>query len=63
MRFEKDKRMEYIADDLTYVQKFAEQAYRQQRLDKHDLDIIASNKPHKVASIKEERSKGLGMSR
>ena len=63
MRFEKDKLMEYVANDLTYVQKFAEQAYRHQRLDKHDLDIIATNKPYKVASIKEEQSKSFKIRR
>ena len=28
MRFEKDKLMEYVSNDLTFVQKFAEQAYK-----------------------------------
>jgi hypothetical protein len=37
MRFEKDKLMEYVSNDLTFVQKFAEQAYKLERLDKHDL--------------------------
>ncbi|MBS1605555.1 MAG: hypothetical protein JST42_23020 [Bacteroidetes bacterium] len=63
MRFEKDKLMEYVANDFTYVRKFAEQAYRQQRLDKQDLDIIAANKPYKVATIKEEQSKSFRMGR
>jgi predicted ABC-type ATPase len=63
MRFEKDKLMEYVSNDLTYVQKFAEQAYRHQRLDKHDLDIIATNKLYKVASIKEEQSKSFRIRR
>jgi predicted ABC-type ATPase len=62
MRFEKDKLMEYVANDLSYVQKFAEQAYRQQRLDKHDLDIIAANGHYKIDSQKLGRSKGFKMS-
>lgn len=59
MRFEQDKLMEYVANDLNYVQKFAEQAYRQQRIDKHDLDIIAANKPYSIQSQKLGRSKGF----
>lgn len=46
MQFAKDKLIEYVPNDLTFVQKFAEQAFRLQRLDKHDLDIIAANKPY-----------------
>ena len=62
MRFEKDKLMEYVSNDLTFVQKFAEQAYKLQRLDKHDLDIIAANKNYKTESPEILRSKGLRMS-
>lgn len=62
MRFEKDKLIEYASNDLTFVQKFAEQAYRLQRLDKHDLDIIAANKNYKTKSQEVSRSKGFRMS-
>jgi predicted ABC-type ATPase len=62
MRFEKDKLMEYVSNDLTFVQKFAEQAYKLERLDKHDLDIIAANKNHKTASHQISHSKGFRMS-
>jgi len=62
MRFEKDKLMEYVANEFAYVQKFAEQAYRLQRLDRHDLEIIAANRAYKLESQKIVRSKGFGMS-
>jgi hypothetical protein len=62
MRFEKDKLIEYASNDLTFVQKFAEQAHRLQRLDKHDLDIIAANKNYKTRSHEISRSKGFRMS-
>jgi predicted ABC-type ATPase len=62
MRFEKDKLMEYVSNDLTFVQKFAEQAYKLERLDKHDLEIIAANKNHKTESHQISHSKGFRMS-
>lgn len=62
MRFEKDKLMEYVSNDLTFVRKFAEQAYKLERLDKHDLDIIAANKNYKTESHQTSRSKGFRMS-
>ena len=62
MRFEEDKLMEYVSNDLSFVQKFAEQAYKLQRLDKNDLDIIAANKNYKTESQEISRSKGLRMS-
>lgn len=43
MRFEKDRLIEYKANSLTYIQKFAEYASQQQRLDKSDFDIILAN--------------------
>lgn len=43
MRFEKDRLIEYRANNLTYVQKFAEHAFQKQRLDKKDLEIIVAN--------------------
>jgi hypothetical protein len=48
MRFEKEKLVEYKANDLTYVQKFAEMAYHNQLLDQRELEIIASNKDFKI---------------
>ena len=62
MQFEKDKLMEYVSNDLTFVQKFAEQAYKLERLDKHDLDIIAANRNYKTKSHEISRSKGFRMS-
>jgi len=47
MRFEKEKLVEYKANALTYVQKFAEQAYRNLRLDKQDLEVISNNVDYK----------------
>jgi hypothetical protein len=44
MRFEKEKLVEYISNDLAYVQKFAEMAYHSEVLDRHELEIIAANK-------------------
>jgi len=43
MRFEEDRLVEYISNNLTYIQKFAEHAFRQQRLDKKDFEIIGGN--------------------
>ncbi len=43
MRFEKENLIEYKANDLAYVQKFAEMAYHNQVLDRRELDIIAAN--------------------
>lgn len=51
MSFQKDKLVEYKSNDLAYVQKFAEMAYRNQLLDQHELEIIAANKDF----AKEER--------
>ena len=44
MRFEKENLVEYKANDLAYVQKFAEMAYHNQVLDRRELEIIATNK-------------------
>jgi predicted ABC-type ATPase len=44
MRFEKEKLAEYKANDLAYVQKFAEMAYHNQLLDRLELEVIAANK-------------------
>jgi predicted ABC-type ATPase len=44
MRFEKERLVEYKANDLAYVQKFAEMAYHNQVLDRKELEIIAGNK-------------------
>ena len=62
MRFEKDKLMEYVSNDLTFVQKFAEQAYKLQRLDKHGLEVIAANENYKTKAQEISRSKGFRMS-
>jgi hypothetical protein len=62
MRFEKDKLMEYVSNDLTFVQKFAEQACKLQRLERNDLDIIAANKNYRTGSHEIFRSKGFRMS-
>lgn len=43
MRFEKDLLIEYKANNLTYIQKFAEHAFQQQRLYKKDFEIIVAN--------------------
>jgi len=44
MRFEKERLVEYKANDLSYVQKFAEMAYHNQVLDRGELEIITANK-------------------
>jgi hypothetical protein len=43
MRFEKDRLVEYNANNLTYIQKFAEHAFQKQGLDKKDFGIIVAN--------------------
>lgn len=43
MRFGKDRLVEYNANNLTYIQKFAEHAFQNQRLDKMDFEIIVAN--------------------
>ena len=62
IKFEQDKLIEYVANDFTCVQKFAEHAYQQQRLEKHDLDVIAANKDYRIVSKKVERAKGFRLS-
>lgn len=49
MRFEKERLVEYRANDFTYVQKFAEMAYRNQVLERQELEIIAANKDFVMA--------------
>jgi predicted ABC-type ATPase len=49
MRFEKEKLVEYKANDFAYVQKFAEMAYRNQLLDRREVQIIAANKDFVMA--------------
>jgi hypothetical protein len=43
MHFNKERLVDYKANDLSYVQKFAEMAYHNQVLDRQGLDIIAAN--------------------
>jgi len=43
MRFDKNRLIEYKSNSLIYIQKFAEYAFQQQRLDKEDFDIITAN--------------------
>ncbi len=49
MRFEKERLVEYKANDLAYVQKFAELACYNQVLDQRELEIIAANKDFVMA--------------
>jgi len=49
MRFKKERLVEYIANDLSYVQKFAEMAYHNRVLDRKELEIIAANKDFAMA--------------
>jgi len=57
MCFEKDKLIEYKSNDLTYIQKFAEMAHRNQLLDQQDLEIIAANKDFARAESAGQRKK------
>ena len=49
MRFEKERLAEYVANDLAYVQKFAEMAYHNLVLDRKELEVIAANKDFAMA--------------
>jgi predicted ABC-type ATPase len=49
MRFEKERLVEYKANDLAYVQKFTEMACHNQVLDRQELEIIAANKDFAMA--------------
>ena len=50
MRFEKDRLIEYKANDLVYIQKIAYQAFKSLRMDRQDLDIISINLDFKSGS-------------
>ncbi len=49
IRFEKERLVEYKANDLAYVQKFAEMAYHNQVLDRGELEIIAADRDFVMA--------------
>jgi hypothetical protein len=49
MCFERERLVEYKANDLAYVQKFAEMAYHNQVLDRKELEIIAANKDFEIS--------------
>jgi predicted ABC-type ATPase len=56
MTFQQQKLIEYKANDLTYVQKFAEHAYQLQRLDKRDFETITANLDYLAETVKIEKA-------
>ncbi|MBN9384300.1 MAG: hypothetical protein J0H74_26345 [Chitinophagaceae bacterium] len=61
MKYEKTRLAEYKSNDLIYIQKFAEQAYRNQCLDKHEFEIIATNMDFKDIIQKQKHGKGFNL--
>jgi predicted ABC-type ATPase len=55
MTFQQQKLIEYKANDLTYIQKFAEHAHRLQRLDKPGFETITANLDYLAETIKKEK--------
>ena len=52
MRFQEDVLIGYKANDLTFIQKFAEYSHQIQRLSRNDFNVIRENKDFESNPVK-----------
>jgi len=63
LTFAKERLVEYKANDLDYIQRFAGYAHSIGRMDKKVPDIIAANTPYISEKLEQQTNPGMRLRR